>query len=49
MKKIVFTVVLASMAVFEIAAQDVFCPTQEGVALLYADMNAKGKVEQYIR
>ena len=49
MKKLVAVVILVVTAIGGIFAQDLFFPTKEGLTLLYANLNAKGKVESYVR
>ena len=46
MKKIVF-IIIATMAITSLWAQQPLCPMKEGLALTYAVKNDKGKVQSY--
>jgi hypothetical protein len=49
MKKIFFIAALAVFALSGMSAQNVFFPTKEGMTLVHANLNAKGKTESYTR
>ena len=49
MRKIIFTMVSVIMIVGGVAAQDIFFPTKQGMSLVYANLDAKGKVDSYTR
>ncbi len=48
MKKIVITIIVA-IAATSLWAQQPLCPVKEGMSLIYATKNAKGKVQSYSR
>jgi len=47
MKKIVITIISVIMTVGSVFAQSQFFPSKEGLTLLYANLDAKGKVSNY--
>ena len=48
MKKLVLIIVSVIMTVGGVSAQNMFFPAKEGMKLLYAKLNAKGKADSYI-
>ena len=49
MKKTLFIIFLVVTVIGSIPAQDGFFPSKQGITLLYANLNAKGKVDMYTR
>ena len=49
MNKVIFIIALAILASTGISAQNIFFPTKEGMTLVYANLNAKGKADSYTR
>ena len=49
MKRAIFVMILVTTVIWGISAQVGFFPSKQGVTLLYANLNAKGKVEMYTR
>jgi len=49
MKKVVSSVILVVMTMASISAQNIFFPTKEGLTLVYANLDAKGKADSYVR
>jgi hypothetical protein len=47
MKKIALIIIPVVMAVADISVQNVFFPAKEGLTLVYANLNAKGRAESY--
>jgi hypothetical protein len=49
MKKITLLIVSALIAVTGVSAQNIFFASKEGMTLTYANMNARGRVDNYTR
>jgi hypothetical protein len=49
MKKISLIIILGAIMVSGVFAQNIFFPTKEGLTLLYANLNDKGKADSYTR
>ena len=49
MKRIVIIIVAVVTTVWGVSAQDIFFPSKQGISLVYANMDAKGKVDSYTR
>ena len=49
MKRLIVIIVSVVMTVGGVSAQNIFFPAKEGLSLLYANMDAKGKADSYTR
>jgi opacity protein-like surface antigen len=49
MKKLIIVIVSVVMTAWGVSAQDIFFPSRQGLTLLYANLDAKDKVDSYTR
>jgi len=49
MKKSILFIILVTMAISGASAQNIFFPVKEGMTLVYANLNSKGKADSYTR